>query len=95
MSPWARGAQWHTSRTPCNRTVVNHETRRRDTPRAGAAPYRALGPLSALVNPFELVKLFSDDQAEIDSAALGILERRNAHLTSRDVLARGGRAHGR
>jgi len=49
--------------------------RRRDTPRAGAAPLIGRSVrYRRLVNPFEPVKLFSDDQVEsMHVAALGIL----------------------
>ena len=69
--------------------------RRRDTPRAGAAPLIGRSVrYRRLVNPFEPVKLFSDDQVEsMHVAALGILERQGMRILSprgRAVLAAAG-----
>jgi len=69
--------------------------RRRDTPRAGAAPLIGRSVrYRRLVNPFEPVKLFSDDQIEsMHVAALGILERQGMRILSprgRAVLAAAG-----
>jgi trimethylamine--corrinoid protein Co-methyltransferase len=70
-------------------------SRRRESPRAAAA---AQPPRSTryrnLVNPFEPVRLFSDDQVEsMHLAALGILERQGMRVLSprgRTVLAAAG-----
>src|SRR5579864_9774656 len=69
--------------------------RRRDTQRAGTV---GQAPRSSryrnLVNPFEPVRIFSDDQVEsIHLAALGILERQGMRVLSprgRTVLAAAG-----
>jgi trimethylamine--corrinoid protein Co-methyltransferase len=58
--------------------------RRRESPRAGAAAHE---PRSIhyrnLVNPFEPVRLFSDDEIEsLHAAALGILERQGMRVLS-------------
>jgi trimethylamine---corrinoid protein Co-methyltransferase len=70
-------------------------SRRRESPRAAAAAHP---PRSTryrnLVNPFEPVRLFSDDQVEsMHLAALGILERQGMRVLSprgRTVLAAAG-----
>ena len=69
--------------------------RRRDTPRAGSAPLIGRSVrYRHLLNPFEPVKLFSEDQVEsIHQAALGILERQGMRILSprgRAVLAAAG-----
>jgi trimethylamine--corrinoid protein Co-methyltransferase len=79
--------------------MTNPETtarrRRRDTPRGGSGPAveRSLR-YRHLINPFEPVKLFSDDQVEsMHLAALGILERQGMRILSprgRAALAAAG-----
>jgi trimethylamine--corrinoid protein Co-methyltransferase len=68
--------------------MTNPETtarrRRRDTPRGGSGPSveRSLR-YRHLINPFEPVKLFSEDQVEsMHLAALGILERQGMRILS-------------
>jgi len=67
--------------------------RRRETARASAPPERALR-YRQLVNPFEPVRLFSDDQVEsMHQGALGMLERQGMRVLSprgRAILAAGG-----
>src|SRR5260370_32876092 len=69
--------------------------RRRDSQRAGTAgqPQRSTRYRN-LVNPFEPVRIFSDDQVEnMHLAALGILERQGMRVLSprgRAVLAAAG-----
>src|SRR5215470_1904619 len=67
--------------------------RRREAARASAAPERTLR-YRHLVNPFEPVRIFSDDQVEsMHQAALGILERQGMRVLSprgRAIFAAGG-----
>ena len=67
--------------------------RRRETHRAGGAAERS-ARYRSLVNPFEPVRIFSDDQVEsLHQAALGILERQGMRVLSprgRAVLASAG-----
>lgn len=69
--------------------------RRRETPRAGATPLVGRSVrYRHLINPFEPVRLFSEDQVEnMHLAALGILERQGMRILSargRAVLAAAG-----
>src|ERR1700682_575204 len=69
--------------------------RRRDSPRAGTVGQAERSTrYRNLVNPFEPVRIFSDDQVEsMHAAALGILERQGMRVLSprgRAVLAAGG-----
>src|SRR6202163_433059 len=69
--------------------------RRRDSPRAGTVGQAERSTrYRNLVNPFEPVRIFSDDQVEnIHLAALGILERQGMRVLSprgRAVLAGAG-----
>src|SRR5215468_4404909 len=67
--------------------------RRRDAARVSAAPERTLR-YRHLVNPFEPVRIFSEDQVEsMHLAALGILERQGMRVLSprgRAIFAAGG-----
>src|SRR4029077_7391243 len=70
-------------------------SRRRETPRAGSAPaVERSTRYRHLVNPFEPLRIFSDDQVEsIHQAALGILERQGMRILSprgRAALAAAG-----
>ena len=69
--------------------------RRRETPRAGSAPaVERSTRYRHLVNPFEPVRIFSEDQVEsMHQAALGILERQGMRILSprgRAALAAAG-----
>jgi trimethylamine--corrinoid protein Co-methyltransferase len=69
--------------------------RRRETPRAGAAATEARSTrYRHLVNPFEPIKIFTDEEVEnIHVAAIGILERQGMRVLSprgRAVLKAGG-----
>ena len=69
--------------------------RRRETPRAGSAPaVERSTRYRQLVNPFEPVRIFSDDQVEsMHQAALGMLERQGMRILSprgRAALAAAG-----
>ncbi|MBV8782759.1 MAG: trimethylamine methyltransferase family protein [Gammaproteobacteria bacterium] len=68
--------------------------RRRDTARASAGPGERTQRYRQLVNPFEPVRIFSDDHVEaIHQAALGILERQGMRVLSprgRAVFAQAG-----
>ena len=70
--------------------------RRRESPRAGSAGPARSTRYRNLVNPFEPVRLFSDDQVEsLHQAALGILERQGMRVLSprgRAALAAAGAA---
>ncbi|MFZ1099834.1 MAG: trimethylamine methyltransferase family protein [Steroidobacteraceae bacterium] len=71
--------------------------RRRESPRAGAAGHEARSiHYRNLVNPFEPVRLFSDDEIEsLHDAALGLLERQGMRVLSprgRAALAAAGAA---
>jgi trimethylamine---corrinoid protein Co-methyltransferase len=72
-------------------------SRRRESPRAGAAGHEARSiRYRNLVNPFEPVRLFSDDEIEsLHDAALGLLERQGMRVLSprgRAALAAAGAA---
>ena len=72
--------------------------RRRESPRAGAAGHEARSiHYRNLVNPFEPVRLFSDDEIEsLHDAALGLLERQEcACFPARPRGARRGGSCGR
>ena len=69
--------------------------RRREAARAGAAgPVKRSSAYRQLTNPFEPVKIFSDDQvAYLHESALGVLERQGMRVLSergRQVFAAGG-----
>ena len=70
-------------------------SRRRESPRAAAGPPRSTR-YRHLLNPFEPVRIFSEDQIEsLHLAALGILERQGMRVLSprgRTVLAAAGAA---
>lgn len=69
--------------------------RRRDS-QTPSAPLQRSARYRSLVNPFEPVRIFSDDQVEsLHQAALGILERQGMRVLSargREVLAAAGAA---
>src|SRR5437879_2391469 len=88
--------QWHTRRPFPRRTLSSKmRPRRRDSQRAGTVgQVQRSMRYRNLVNPFEPVRIFSDDQVEnVHLAALGILERQGMRVLSprgRAVLAAAG-----